>query len=132
MLATALAPILALGLSSVAAASDWMSVGTLYDGSVQVAIDKATIVYGPVTRAWVKFTYQKSQGLFAAGDVGLNLYDYKCASRESRLIEMILQSKTTGTSSQKVNGAWEPAAPDSADEAILQVLCVLKPTPDKL
>jgi hypothetical protein len=118
-----------LGLTSVAAASDWMDFGTIYDGAVHVEIDKAGIVYGPVIRVWVRYTNVRAYRSMDAGDYSMVLDEFKCATGEYRQMRVIVEAKSTGINSQKGDEEWELAPPDSVYEGILHALCSMKPQP---
>jgi hypothetical protein len=122
-----------LGLTAVAAASDWMGVGTINDGAVKVEIDKASIVYGPVIRVWTRYTNLRAYHSMDTGDYSMVVNEFKCATREYRAMEVIIHSKATGTAtgtySQKGDEEWRPVPPDSVNEGIFRVLCEVRPKP---
>lgn len=118
----ALIALLMVSLSYDADASDWVYFATSTDGTV-VDVDKASIVYGPITKVWVRYTFKVAKGNMNAGDVSLERTEFNCATHEAKFVELVIHAKFAGDSTEKGDGTWEPVAPDSMNDAILTAVC---------
>lgn len=115
--------LLMAGLSYDAAASDWAFFGMANNKGTVIDIDMASIVYGPITKVWVRYTFNIASGNKSAGDVILERNEFNCATHEVKWVESVIHAKFSGDSSEKGDGSWEPVAPDSINDAILTTVC---------
>jgi hypothetical protein len=111
------------GFAAGASASDWVYFATASDKTTTVDVDKALLVYGPITKVWVRYTSTVASGGKNAGDVMLERTEFNCATHEAKWVESITHPKFGESSIEKGNGSWEPVAPDSINEAILEAVC---------
>lgn len=131
MLGVFVKSIIALLMSAVASAaiaSDWVSLGTAGDKTTLIEVDKASIVYGTITKVWVRYTFTAAtgNGNKSAGDVEMERWEFNCATRDVKWVESIIHPKFGQASTQMGNGSWEPVAPDSVNEAVLEAVCKRK------
>jgi hypothetical protein len=104
--------LLMLAFSVVAIASDWVYFATANDKTTVIDVDKASIVYGPITKVWVRYTFKENSGNHTAGDMSLERTEFNCATHEAKWVESIHHPKYGDVSTEKGNGSWEPVAPD--------------------
>lgn len=119
----AIIALLIASLSYDADASDWVYFATSSDKGTVVDVDKASIIYGPITKVWVRYTFNVAQGNRNAGDVALERTEFNCATHEAKWVESVIHAKFGGDSTEKGDGTWEPVAPDSMNDAILTAVC---------
>jgi hypothetical protein len=121
--------IIALLMSAVASAaiaSDWVNFATANDKTTLVEVDKASIVYGTITKVWVRYTFTAASGNKNAGDVEMERWEFNCATHDVKWVESIIHPKFGQASTERGNGSWEPVAPDSMNDAILTAVCKRK------
>ena len=110
-------------VASVSIASDWVYFGTASDKTTTIDVDKASLVYGPITKVWVRYTYTAASGGKNAGDVLLERTEFNCATHEAKWVESVVHPKFGESSTERGTGQWEPVAPDSINDAILEAVC---------
>jgi hypothetical protein len=127
MLGVFVKSIIALLMSAVASAamaSDWVYFATSKAATIDV--DKASIVYGTITKVWVRYTFTAAVGLRNTGDVTLERTEFNCVTHEAKWVESVIHPKFGEASTEMSNGTWEPVAPDSINDAILTAVCKRK------
>jgi hypothetical protein len=115
--------LLMFGVLSGAVAAEWVFFATANNKGTVVDVDKASIVYGPITKVWIRYTFNIATRKNSPGDVVLKLTRFNCATREAQWVESIIHAKFGGDSTEKGNGEWEAVAPDPIYDAILTAVC---------
>jgi hypothetical protein len=117
----------ALLVSSLANATDWVYLG-MHNSTEKVEARSPASWNGNMARVWLKYTYTKPAKSYLAGDVTQVLYELNCATREYRVVNVAIRSKgPLGTSSQNFHDGFQPASPDSINEALLNRVCASPP-----
>jgi hypothetical protein len=115
--------LLLMTFTAAAMASDWVFFATAADKTTLIEVDKASIVYGPISKVWVRYTWKEASGKHGAGDMSLERTEFNCATREAKWVESIYHPKYGEASTEYGHGTWEPVVPDSIDDALLEAVC---------
>lgn len=118
--------VVALGLATVANASNWVDLGD--DGKKRVLVDADSIKYANQAKkqreAWVKYIMLDNSE-YKKGDYVLSNPTFDCAANKTLFGQVVHYSKAGVMQSEtsNVKKGWSAIPPDSLFEYISKVVC---------
>lgn len=117
--------LIVLLMSSVAQASEWVSIGKSDKGTTEGLVDVSSIVIdGNVRRAWFKITWIHRNSYTLERD------GFDCAQQMMRAEAYTMHSESGTDLKQPAESfpeQWKPIPPDTMGSTLMQFVCAWKP-----